>query len=142
MEQSASPRQREAAAEWVRESLNVPTSPPPAQAMLGSDAEGLGLESRSSSAVAGVGGVVGNEGGLCGTMSIVERIQQLDRQKKLAVARCSAANICALLRGVERAYTLWQVARAAGVRGHFFAAAVNTQLVHVVRLRAASGVQS
>jgi hypothetical protein len=34
-------------------------------------------------------------------MSIVERIQQLDRQKKQAVARWSAAGVGALVRGFE-----------------------------------------
>jgi hypothetical protein len=100
VEENGSPRQREAAVEWVRESLNVPASPPPAAAMLGGDGERWGVGSRSGCDAAGGVAVAGNEAALCGTMSIVERIQQLDRQKKQAVARSSAAGVGALLRGI------------------------------------------
>jgi hypothetical protein len=100
--ENGSPRQRVAAVEWVRESLHLPATPPPAAAVLGAaDGERWGVGSRSGCDVAGGEAVAGNEAALCGTMSIVERIQQLDRQKKQAVARSSAAGVAALVRGFE-----------------------------------------
>ena len=65
--------------DWVRESLHVllpPPSPPARRWDKERSVEG-----------GGGGGGVGRGVGLGGTQSIVERIQQLDRDKKAAVAR-------------------------------------------------------
>ncbi len=105
---------REEEGEWVRESLNVPSSP--AKTLSHASAyDCWAVESPRKDVGAGGGGgaAVGSEGGLSGTLSIVERIKHLDQQKKQAVARCSGA---AVLQGLG-ADALLQVAGAARERG-------------------------
>jgi hypothetical protein len=75
----APPEEEEGSHSWVRESVHVPVC-----SLVAASAaeEGGRWGAESPRDAAGGGG-----GGWGGTMSIVERIQQLDRQKKQAVAR-------------------------------------------------------
>ena len=83
---------REEEGEWVRESLNLPSSP--AKTLSRASANDCwSVESPRKDVGGGGGAAAGSEGGLSGTLSIVERIKLLDQQKKQAVARCSGAAV-------------------------------------------------
>lgn len=104
----------EEAGERVRESLDLPS--PPAKTLSRASAyDCWAVESPRKDVGGGGGGgaAAGSDGGLSGTLSIVERIKHLDQQKKQAVARCSGA---AVLKGLG-ADALLQVAGSARERG-------------------------
>jgi hypothetical protein len=71
----------------VRESLNLPPPSPPARHSQVSAIDRWDVESSCSCEDGGGAAAAGREEGLSGTLSIVQRIKQLDQQKKQAVAR-------------------------------------------------------